>query len=237
MYINSEKITQIVIRTLDKPVSYDLFENFIRKSPFIRQIAFIGKGIFDSPDFTKILDLCRLKSIALIFGEMARNVPIEIVDAMVRAGNIIAVNIHDGDPNINNMIELKNKYQMPVPEVNAIIQTEPRTPQDSLSESSYAFYNLADDKNNIPCWNLLYEPMIEFNGSLLGCWANPDKKHPINAFELGMESALNKSPFINMIKMLKSGKINTKCPCARCPVFASLVWDNSTIDIYTRTQK
>lgn len=237
MYINSEKITQIVIRTLDKPVSYDLFENFIRKSPFIRQIAFIGKGIFDSSEFTKILDLCRLKSIALIFGEMARNVPIEIVDAMVRAGNIIAVNIYDGDPNINNMIELKNKYQMPVPEVNAIIQTEPRTPQDSLSESSYAFYNLADDKNNIPCWNLLYEPMIEFDGSLLGCWANPDKKHPINAFELGMESALNKSPFINMIKMLKSGKINTKCPCARCPVFASLVWDNSTIDIYTRTQK
>ena len=237
MYINSEKITQIVIRTLDKPVSYDLFENFIRKSPFIRQIAFIGKGIFDSPDFTKILDLCRIKSIALIFGEMARDVPFKTVDAMVRAGNVIAVNIHDGDPNINNMIELKNKYQMPVPEVNAIIQTEPRTPQDSLSESSYAFYNLADDKNNIPCWNLLYEPMIEFDGSLLGCWANPDKKHPINAFELGMESALNKSPFINMIKMLKSGKINTKCPCARCPVFASLVWNDSTIDIYARTQK
>jgi hypothetical protein len=237
MYINEEKISKIVIQTTEKPVQYDLFENFIRKSPFVRQIAFIGKAIFDSPDVIKIIDLCRLKSIALIFGEMAENVPFEIVDAIVNSGIVIAVNLHDGDKNIDVLNELKTKYQMPIPEVNAIIKTPPRTPQDTLSATSYAFYNLADDKNNVPCWNLLNEPMIDYDGSLLGCWTNPDKKHPINAFDLGIQSALNKSPFLNMIKMLKTGKINVQCPCARCPVFASFIWSDSTIDVYSRTQE
>jgi hypothetical protein len=237
MFIDTEHILKIAIRTLDKPISLPHFKRFIYKSPFVRQVAFIGKAIFDLPEFVELLDFCREQNLSVIFGEVGPT-SIENIEALVKFGCVMAINIHEGDPNIQKIFDFQAKYCLPVPEVNVIVKLDtPRTPQDTLSDTSYSFYNLADDTREIACLNMLEEPLVDYDGSLLGCWQNPDKKHPINLFDLGIDKAMNTAHYKAILKMLKSGKINTSCPCARCPIFASLIWTGKTIDVCERVSK
>ena len=233
MPINTEEIRNIVIKTTDRPVDFSHFENFIHKSPFVRQIAFIGRAIFDMPNFPEMVKMCAVNNITLLFGEMGET-SVENAYALVENQNVLFVNIHENDANIEKINYLKNKLNVQLPDVNIIVPAPPHYPQDDISEDSYAFYNLADDTRNIACLNLIKEPMINYDGALLGCWQNPDKKHPINAFDLGIDAAINHPEYRKILKMLKSGKINISAPCARCPIFASLIWSDKTIDVCER---
>lgn len=235
MYINPEKITKIAVRTLEHPVEWVQFERFLKKSPYIRQIAFIGRGIFKMPSFVEMVKYCRDNDIILIFGECADTTE-EKIDALVEFGNVICVNIYKNDKHVDRLLNLKEKHNTEIPEVNLIVDLpSSRTPQDTLSANSYAFYNMGESTHNIACLRMLTEPMIDYNGELLGCWENLDISHPINAFDLGMESALNHRAYKNILKMLRTGRINMSCPCARCLIFDGLVWNNKTVDIYKKT--
>ena len=228
MRINTRNITNIVINTSKQPVEFIPFSQFLDKSPNIQQIAFIGKAIFDSPDFISILELCASRDIFLIFGEVGAT-SYENIYALVQFGNVIAVNIHEDDPNVQTLMALKERFDTPYPEVNIIVSAPPHIPQDSLSEQSYAFYNLADDINNVGCINMWREPMIDYDGGLIGCWQNTNFKHPINAFKLGLDKAINHKKYKQIIHMLQTHKICLECPCARCPIFASMIWSNKKI--------
>ncbi len=229
MFINTENIHNIAVITTEKPVDFEQFKRFIKKSPFIRRVAFIGTEIFNMPEFPEMVQFCAINNIYLIFGEVGET-STENLRALVEYKNVILINIHEDKNNVELLNKYKLQFNSELPDINIIIQQK-HTPQDEISASSYAFYNLADNLQNIACINLLAEPMLNYNGELLGCWQNPDKKHPVNAFDLGMEKAFNKSYVKNMLKMVKTGKICKSCPCTRCPVFASLVWKNRTIDI------
>ena len=234
MFIDTERVLKIAIRTTEKPVSLPHFKKFILKSPYIRQVAFIGKAIFDLPEFVDLIAFCSQQNLSLIFGEVG-STSIENIEALVKYGCVMAINIYEGDPNIQKIFDFQAKYCLPVPEVNLIVKSDVRrTPQDTLSDTSYAFYNLADDTREIACLNLLEEPLVDYDGSLLGCWQNPDKKHPINLFDLGIDKALNNKHYKSILKMLKTGKIDTSCPCARCPIFVSLIWANKKLDVCER---
>lgn len=234
MFVNTESISKLAIRTSEKPISLPHFERFIIKSPYIRQVAFVGKAIFDLPNFPDLIAFCRQQNLAVIFGEVGPT-SLENIEALVKYGCVISINIHEGDPNIQTIIDLKEQYNVNIPNVNIIIKSDnKRTPQDTLSNTSYAFYNLADDTREIACLDAIAEPMVDYDGSLLGCWQNPDKNHPVNLFDLGMEKAFNTKHFKSILKMLKTGKIDISCPCARCPVFVSLIWSNKKLDIYER---
>jgi len=152
---------------------------------------------------------------------------------LVEYHNVLLINIHENDNNLKMLYVYKKQFNSDLPNIN-IIGPEKRTPQDKLSKTSFAFYHFADDIKNIACLNLLKEPMFDYNGDLLGCWQNPDKKHSVNAFDTGIEKALNSKTVNNMLNMLKTGKICKTCPCTRCHVFASLVWTNQTIDVYKK---
>lgn len=233
MFINAEKINKIAIHTVEKPVDFNSFANFIQKSPYIRQIAFIGPAILEMPEFEEMIELCAINNIHLIFGEIVETKPENII-ALVKYKNVIALNIHENDKNLELLVKTKQEMFVRNPEISVIVKKENSTPDTTISKTSYGFYNLADDVTNIACLNLLREPMINYNGELLGCWQNPDKKHPINAFDLGMKRALNKSEYKKMLNMVKTGKIDTSCPCARCPIFMSLIWTNKKIDVKKR---
>ncbi len=232
MFVNAENIHNIAILSTEKPVDFGQFKKFIEKSPFIRRVAFIGSAIFDMPEFPEMVRFCAINNIYLIFGEVCETSTGNL-RALVEYKNVILINIHEDKHNVKILNEYKQEFNSDLPEINIIIPVK-RTPQDEISATSYAFYNLADDLKNIACLNLLSEPMFNYNGELLGCWQNPDKKHPINAFDLGMEKAFNSSFVKNMLNMLKTGKINKSCPCTRCPVFASLVWSNKKVDVCKR---
>lgn len=229
MFINVENIHNVAITTTEKPVDFARFQKFIEKSPFVRRVAFIGRAIFDMPEFPEMVKFCAVNNIYLIFGEVGET-STQNLRALVEYRNVLFINIHEDKHNVKLLNEYKQEFNSELPNINIIIH-EKHTPQEEISETSYAFYNLADDIKNIPCLNLIAEPMMNYNGDMLGCWQNPDKDHKINAFDLGMDAALNAREFKNMIKMLKTGKIIKSCPCTRCPVFASLVWSNQTIDV------
>lgn len=229
MFINTENINNIAITTTEKPVDFERFVKFIHKSPFVRRVAFIGKKIFDMPEFPDMVKFCAENNIYLIFGEVDETSN-ENLRALVEYENVLFINIHEKGDNVKQLFQYKQKFNSELPEINLIVP-EKHYPQESISQNSYAFYNLADDIQNISCLNLLSEPLLNWNGDLIGCWSNTDKKHPINAFNLGMEEALNSKYYKNILKMLKTGKICKSCPCTRCPVFASLVWINKTIDV------
>ena len=235
MFINTENIHNIAITTTEKPVDFRQFQKFIQKSPFIRRVAFIGKAIFDMPEFPELVYFCAANNIYLIFGEVGTTSE-QNLRALVEYKNVLFINIHEDENNVDLLNKYKLQFNSELPEINLIIH-EKHTPQEEISNNSYAFYNLADDTKNIHCLNLLREPMIKYDGELLGCWQNPDKNHPINAFDLGMEKAINNRAYLNMLQMLKTGKINKSCPCTRCPVFASLVWTNKTVDVYEQVFK
>ena len=230
MFINADNIHCIAIASTQKPVDFERFKKFIKKSPFIRRVAFIGMAIFDMPEFPEMVKFCAQNNIFLIFGEVGETSTQNLL-ALVEHRNVILINIHKDKHNVKLLEEYKRHFNSDLPSINIII-TQKHYPQDDISDTSYAFYNLADNKQNIACLNLLEEPMLDYDGSLIGCWQNPDKKHPINAFDLGMERAVNKSHYKNILKMLKTGKICKSCPCTKCPVFASLVWTKQTIDVY-----
>lgn len=232
MFINAENIHNIVIASTEHAVDFMQFKRFIQKSPFVRRVAFIGKAIFDLPEFPEMVKFCATNNIYLIFGEVGET-SIENLRALVEYQNVILINIHEDENNVKFLNQYKQQFNYNLPSINIIISTK-RVPQDELSSSSYAFYNLADDIKNIACLNLLSEPMLNYNGDLLGCWQNPDKKHTVNAFELGMEKAFNSVAVKKMLNMLKTGKICKSCPCTRCPIFASLVWTNQKIDVYKK---
>jgi hypothetical protein len=234
MYINPEKITKIAIRTLENPVDWEQFKRFLQKSPFIRQVAFVGKGIFKMRQFVQMVAYCNDNNIILIFGECG-NTTAENIDALVEYGNVICVNIYENDTHVNRLLALKTKYNTDIPEVNLIVDVPKRTPQDKIPMDSYAFYSHGTNTHNIACLQMLKEPMIDYNGDLLGCWENLDSKHPINAFDLGMEQALNHRSYKNIMKMLRTGKICMSCPCARCLIFQGLVWSGNTVDVYKKT--
>jgi hypothetical protein len=225
MRIDTSTINNIVINTQNHSVDVVRFCNFLDKSPHIQQIAFVGKAIFDTPNFISILEACVAHDIFVIFGEVGPTT-YENIYALVQFGNVIAVNIHENDPNLQTLLELKEKFNTPYPEVNIIVMGEPHIPQDSLSNTSYAFYNLADDIESIACKNLITEPMLNYDGGLIGCWHNTNHKHPINAFDLGIDRAINHKKYKRIIRMLQTHKICMECPCARCPVFASMIWAN-----------
>lgn len=232
MFINTENINNIAIISTQNAVDFVQFKKFIKKSPFIRRVAFIGNAIFNMPEFPEMIQFCAINNIYLIFGEVSET-STENLRALVEYKNVILINIHEDKHNVKLLNEYKQQFNSELPEINIIIPVK-HTPQDEISATSYAFYNLADDIQNIACLNLLSEPMLNYNGELLGCWQNPDKKHPVNAFDLGMEKAFNRPYIKNMLRMLKTGKICKSCPCTRCPVFASLVWKNETIDVYEK---
>ncbi len=234
MYINPELITDVVIKTLEKPVDWIQFQRFLNKSPYVRRIAFIGTGIFQLPQFVQMIQLCRDKDIVLIFGECRDTTP-ENIDALVEYGNVICVNIYETCQHVNRLLKLKEKYNTALPDVNLIFDQTNPTPQDTNLSQPYDFYNMGHDTHNIPCLKMLTEPMINYNGDFLGCWENTDSKHPVNAFDLGLENALNHPVYKNRLKMLRTGKINMSCPCARCMVFFGLVWSNKTVDVYKKT--
>lgn len=229
MFINTENVNHIAIISTEKAVDFEKFKQFIQKSPFIRRVAFIGMAVFDMPEFPEMVRFCAINNIYLIFGEVGKTSD-ENLRALVEYNNVILINIHEDEHNVKLLNKYKQQFNSDLPDINIIIPMK-HTPQDEISASSYAFYNLADDIQNIACLNLLKEPMLNYDGSLLGCWQNPDTKHPVNAFDLGMEKALNSTQYKNILKMLKSGKICKSCPCTRCPVFASLVWTNQKIDV------
>lgn len=229
MFINTENIHNIAIITTQNPVDLERFKKFINKSPFIRRVAFIGKAIFDMPEFPELIRFCAQNNIYLIFGEVGET-STDNLRALVEYQNVLFINIHEDKHNVKLLQQYKQQFNSDLPDINLII-SEKHSPQEDISDTSYAFYNLADDIKNIHCLNLLREPMLNYDGSLLGCWQNPDEKHPSNAFDLGMDAALNSRHYTNILKMLKSGKIIKSCPCTRCPVFASLVWKNQTADI------
>ena len=235
MYINSENITNIVIRTLEKPVLFSAFTRFIDKSPFVRQIAFIGKGIFDMPEFVEMVRFCACRNIILIFGEVGPTSP-QNIRALVEYGNVICVNIYEKDPNVSLLLNYKTEFEAEIPEINLIVSVPKPTPQESNANLSYDFFNRGHDVNDIECLKLLTEPMIDYNGDFLGCWHNIDRKHPINAFDVGMDSALNHRCYKRILKMLRTGHIDMSCPCARCLVFDGMVWTGNTVDVYKKTQ-
>ena len=231
MFINTELIHNIVINTFDGTIDFDEFVMFLEKSPFVRRIVFIGQHIFDSPRFLEILSLCRSHNIALIFGDVPETT-LENISGLVQCGNVYAINILETNKNIKTINELKEKLNTDYPVVHIIPEsTNTRDAQFGMTRESYAFYNLADDMRKIPCLKLLQEPMINHDGQLLGCWENPPRKYKINAFHLGLERAMNNRYYLNIFKMLRTQKLDFNCPCARCPVFASMLWTNKKIDI------
>lgn len=230
MNINTRNIERIVINTQLHPVDLAQFTSFLDKSPHIHQIAFVGKAIFDTPDFISILEVCAAHEIYVIFGEVGPTT-YENLYAMVQFGNVISVNIYEEDPNLEVLTEIKNQFDAELPEINVIVKGPAHIPQNGLSDTSYAFYNLADDTRNIDCLNMLEEPMINYDGGLIGCWQNTNFKYPVNAFDLGMDKAINHKKYKKIIHMLKTLNISMECPCARCPIFASLVWSDKTIDL------
>lgn len=229
MFINSENIHNIAIASVEKAIDFERFKRFIEKSPFIRRVAFIGKAVFDMPDFPEMVKFCAINNIYLIFGEVGETSTTNL-RALVEYKNVLFINIHEDAHNVKLLQEYKQQFNSELPDINLIVP-QSHTPQDELSNTSFAFFNLADDIEHIHCLNLLNEPMLNWNGDLLGCWQNQDKSHPINAFDLGMDDALNHPKYKSIFKMLKTGVINKSCPCTRCPIFASLVWSNKKIDV------
>jgi hypothetical protein len=232
MFVNAENIHNIVIASTEHAVDFEQFKKFIQKSPFVRRVAFIGKAIFDLPEFPEMVKFCAVNNIYLIFGEVGETLTANL-RALVEYKNVILINIHEDKHNVKLLNQYKQEFNSDLPKINIIVPAN-HAPQDEISATSYAFYNLADDITDIACLNLLQEPMLDYNGELLGCWQNPDKKHPVNAFDLGMEKAFSSAPIKKMLTMLKTGKICKSCPCTRCPVFASLVWTDQKIDICKR---
>ena len=230
MLINTENIHCIAIRTVEKPIDFAQFEKFIQTSPFVRRIAFIGTAIFDMPEFPKLIEMCAVNNIDLIFGEMG-NISDDDVPCLVKYRNVLFINMHNDNPHIKQINDLKEQLNVKLPDIKIVPKTQSHVPQDEISKDSYAFFNLADNIDDIECLNLFKEPLINYDGALLGCWKNPDKTHPINAFDLGMERALNHTEYKRIIHMLKTHKINMNSPCARCPIFASLIWTNQKLDV------
>lgn len=230
MFINPQNINNIAIWSTEKAVDFRQFKKFIKKSPYIQRVAFVGAAIFGMPEFSEMVRFCAENNIWLIFGEMGKTTQ-ENLRALVEYGNVISVNMYEDEEDIKIIQEYKQQFNSEYPQINLIVQQK-HTPQDEISPRSYAFYNLADDVQNVPCLNLLEEPMLNYNGDLLGCWANPDIKHPVNAFDLGMEKAINSTAIKKILTMLKTGKICKSCPCTRCTVFKSLVWSDKKIDIF-----
>lgn len=234
MPINTENINNIIIDTMEKPVDFEQFSAFIQKSPFIRRIAFVGHRIFDMPRFCDMVKLCAQNNISLIFMEMGAASD-DKLRALVEYKNVVFINTYKKDKYVKTIEKFKQEFNSSQPDIH-VIKKENILPQNYLSETSYSFYNMADTIEQIPCKNFILEPMIDSDGNLIGCCQNPDKKTPLNIFDLGIEKTFRHKYCTNIIKMLKTGKINTKCPCTRCPVFASLIWTNQTTDI-TKTNK
>lgn len=230
MLIKPEYVHCIAIKTTEKPVDFARFEQFIQKSPFVRRVAFIGKAIFDMPDFPKFIEMCATNNIDLIFGEMGE-ISDDNVSCLVKHQNVLFINMYENDTHIKQINDLKQQLNVKLPDIKIIQKNQQHYPQDEISPDSYAFFNLADNIDNIECLNLLKEPMINYDGTMLGCWRNPDKTLSVNAFDLGMDKTLNHPTYKHMLHMLKTLKINLKSPCARCPIFTSLIWTNKKLDI------
>ena len=101
MLIKTENIHCIAINTIEKPIDLDRFASFIKKSPFVRRIAFIGKSVFDMQNFPELIKICAVNNINLIFGEMG-----EISDdkarALVEYQNVLFVNTHENNNDSDN---------------------------------------------------------------------------------------------------------------------------------------
>lgn len=230
MEIRAMEINKIVIKTTEKPISSNTLIDLLDTSHSIEQIAFMGPKIFDSSELQQLLDICKARNIRVIFGDLQPLTP-EQMDFLTDPTYLTAVNILDTDPQLPKLQKLQSSKKSNHPFINIIKESNKATPQDGLSYEHFNFFDQANDIDHIECLNLLQEPLINYDGTLIGCWNNPDEKTPVNVCNTGIQKALNHCFVNKMLHMLKTGKVNMKCPCARCSVFMALLWKNAKLDL------
>lgn len=221
---------KIVIKTTEKPIKISTLIDLLDTSNTIKQIAFMGSKIFDSDEFQEMLDICHSRGIRIIFGDVQPLTKLQM-DLLTNSKYLTAINILDTDPQLPKIQKLQKSKNSTHPFINIINSNNKATPQDNLSYEHFNFFDQANDIEHIECLNLLKEPLINYDGTFIGCWLNPDGKTPIKTEELGLYKATSHCFVKQMIHMLKTGKVNMKCPCARCTVFMALLWNNKKIDL------
>jgi hypothetical protein len=210
------------------PVRLHNLERFVQKSPSVRRIDFLGTAIYDSSELPEILELCAANNIEVSFGKFKCTTD-ENLNAIANSPAVKSIIYVDSD-DVRESIDALNKMKKYAIEIIPIREAA-ATPQDEITSSSYGFYNLADEiSDNISCAKLVGFPMIDFDGTFLGCWDN-SMGSTVNAFDVGIDAAINSGFVRGMRRMLIGGRPNFDLPCARCPIYASLVWTNKRLDI------
>ena len=203
----------------------------------IRQIAFMGRAMYTSPEFPAILDLLGHFQIEIFFNGVCE-MPDDAINAIIKNGFVKKIyhadEMTDEVQSVIDKIEfVKKSANTNLPEI--IITQRPADPSElshlDPDAEFHGYFNFARDVDTMPCMKLVSFPLIDYDGIFIGCWDIRLRKEDVNVFNDGIEVAINSRPISRIIKMLRRCDPDHKTPCVGCPGFISLMFTEKKLDI------
>jgi hypothetical protein len=228
--------THIAIKTDSHPVLCENLERFLHNSPSVRGIAFMGDKLYTSPEFKDILALLAHWQIEVFFNGLC---PLSdsAVNELVNNGWVRRI-YYSGEisPELQETIDkistTKQNINSEFPEFVHIPPPEFNLEKIHLDPDAefHSFFDLAREVNTMPCLKLITFPLIDYDGTFIGCG---DYRLPkdANAFNDGLDAALNSRAVKQVICMMKKCKPDHRSPCVRCPGFISLMFEEKKLDL------
>lgn len=219
----------VILNATRYPVTFLDLSDFVAKSPTLGHIVFLGNTMLMSPELPDILKLCKSHKITIEFAH-CENILDTNIAPIVESGAVTHIFFQEQDTKkltdvFSTLDKLKQKMGTDSP---ILVQTPTPPKHPDVQPKSFEFYNLADDINSIPCAGLIQNLVINYDGLVFGCSENMAGT-PINAFQIGLDAALQHKFLKRMKRMLRTGRPDVNLPCCRCPVFLSLIWSNKRL--------